>query len=126
MVSTYTKCTEECTDNCTDDTCNDTCTADTCTADTCTNYIACQKIEIASLWDDLSSNLVDDDVLNYVSSDKTYSQYLDSNSNGLTNSFSFFYNKTILEIVIDVVGIILIAIIGAKKILNNAKVPDVV
>jgi hypothetical protein len=126
MVSTYTKCTEECTDTCTGDTCNENCTADTCTGDTCTNYIACQKIEIASLWDDLSSNLVDDDVLDYVSSDKTYSQYLDSNSNGLTNSFSFFYNKTILEIVIDVVGIILIAIIGAKKILNNAKVPDVV
>jgi hypothetical protein len=125
MVTTYTKCTEECTDACTGDTCN--CTADTCTNATCTNYITCQKGEIDILRKDLSYNLVDgDDVLDYVSSDKTYSQYLDSNSNGLTNSFSFFYNKTILEIVIDVVGIILIAIIGAKKILNNAKVPDVV
>ena len=120
MVSTYTDCEacNDCSDNCTDN-CTDECTVGDC--------IACQKIEIASLREDLSYNLVDgDDVLDYVSSDKTYSQYLDSNSNGLTNSFSFFYNKTILEIVIDVVGIILIAIIGAKKILNNAKVPDVV
>jgi hypothetical protein len=116
MVSTYTDC-EACND------CSDNCT-DNCTDEGC---IVCQKEKIASLREDLSYNLVDgDDVLDYVSSDKTYSQYLDSNSNGLTNSFSFFYNKTILEIVIDVVGIILIAIIGAKKILNNAKVPDVV
>jgi hypothetical protein len=101
------------------DTDTDTCGDKTTSMNTC---IGCQQVQNSLLQNDLSYNISNGDIL----SDKTYSEYLDSNSNELTNSFSFFYNKTILEIVIDVVGIILIAIIASKKILNKSIIPDAV
>jgi hypothetical protein len=77
--------------------------------------ILCQQQNNKDLLNDLSFN-IDVDTGDFISN-KSYSEFLDSNSNELSESFAFFYNKTIIEIVINVVGIILIAIIGSKKLM---------